>query len=39
MIGFSEGPAALGAILTVALAAVLGTVVWRLYAVGWGLRE
>jgi hypothetical protein len=39
MIGFTEGPAAFGAIFTVALAAVLGMIVWRLYAVGWGLRE
>jgi ABC-2 type transport system permease protein len=39
MIGFSEGPAAFGAAFTVALAAILGLVVWRLYAVGWGLRE
>lgn len=39
MIGFSEGPAAFGAIFTVVLAAVLGAIVWRLYAIGWGLRE
>ena len=39
MIGFSDGPLALGAVLTVALAAVLGAIVWRLYAIGWGLRE
>ena len=39
MIGFSDGPLAMGAILTVALAAVLGAIVWRLYAIGWGLRE
>lgn len=39
MIGFSEGPAAFGAAFTVALAALLGVIVWRLYAVGWGLRE
>jgi ABC-2 type transport system permease protein len=39
MIGFSEGPAAFGAAFTVALAALLGLIVWRLYAVGWGLRE
>ena len=39
MIGFSDGPLAMGAILTVALAAVLGGIVWRLYAIGWGLRE
>jgi ABC-2 type transport system permease protein len=39
MIGFSDGPLALGAGLTVVLAAVLGAIVWRLYAIGWGLRE
>jgi ABC-2 type transport system permease protein len=39
MIGFSEGPAAFGAGFTIMLAAVLGAIVWRLYAIGWGLRE
>ena len=39
MIGFSEGPAAFGAGFTVVLAAVLGAIVWRLYSIGWGLRE
>jgi len=39
MIGFTEGPAMFGAAFTVALAAVLGAIVWRLYAIGWGLRE
>ena len=39
MIGFSEAPAALGVGLTLALAAGLGGIVWRLYAIGWGLRE
>ena len=39
MIGFHEGPEGLGAVITVALAAILGTIVWRLYATGWGLRE
>ncbi len=39
MIGFTDGPLAFGAIFTVVLAAVLGTIVWRLYAVGFGLRE
>jgi ABC-2 type transport system permease protein len=39
MIGFSEGPAAFGVIFTIALAAVLGAIVWRLYSIGWGLRE
>ncbi|HEV2652015.1 MAG TPA: ABC transporter permease [Rhizomicrobium sp.] len=39
MIGFSEGPAMFGVIFTVAAAGILGAIVWRLYAVGWGLRE
>jgi ABC-2 type transport system permease protein len=39
MIGFSEGPAAFGVIFTVAAASILGVIVWRLYAIGWGLRE
>jgi ABC-2 type transport system permease protein len=39
MIGFSEGPALFGVIFTVGLASVLGAIVWRLYAIGWGLRE
>ncbi len=39
MLGFNEAPTTIGVTLTVALAAVLGTIVWRLYAIGWGLRE
>jgi ABC-2 type transport system permease protein len=39
MIGFSEGYELGGAVFTVGLAAALGAVVWRLYAIGWGLRE
>ncbi|HEY0105125.1 MAG TPA: ABC transporter permease [Rhizomicrobium sp.] len=39
MIGFSEGPEIFGAIFTVGLAVALGAVVWRLFAIGWGLRE
>lgn len=39
MIGFTEVNEWLGAILTVGLTAVLGGIVWRLYAIGWGLRE
>ena len=39
MIGFNEAPTAIGLTLTLTLAAVLGTIVWRLYAIGWGLRE
>ncbi len=39
MIGFSEGPAVFGVLFTILLAGGLGAIVWRLYAVGWGLRE
>ncbi|MEI9887914.1 MAG: ABC transporter permease [Rhizomicrobium sp.] len=39
MIGFSEGFETFGALFTIGLAAALGTIVWRLYAVGWGLRD
>jgi len=39
MIGFGEGPELAGAIFTVVLAAILGGIVWRLYSIGWGLRE
>lgn len=39
MIGFEEGPPLVGFLLTISLAAVLGVIVWRLFATGWGLRE
>lgn len=39
MIGFGEGPEPFGALFTIALAAILGGIVWRLYSVGYGLRE
>lgn len=39
MIGFTEAPEGLGAAVTVSLAVVLGLFVWRLYSVGYGLRE
>lgn len=39
MIGFSEGSIIPGMAATVALAGVLGAIVWRLYATGYGLRE
>ena len=39
MIGFTEAPEGLGAAVTMTLACVLGVVVWRLYKVGYGLRE
>jgi ABC-2 type transport system permease protein len=39
MLGFSEAPALIGVGLTLGLAALFGGIVWRLYAIGWGLRE
>jgi ABC-2 type transport system permease protein len=39
MIGTSESPVWLGIVFTLVLMAVLGTIVWRLFATGWGLRE
>ncbi|MGH6829140.1 MAG: ABC transporter permease, partial [Rhizomicrobium sp.] len=39
MIGFDEAPAGLGPALTLSLVVILGAVVWRLYAKGYGLRE
>lgn len=39
MIGFSETSLAFGALFTLALAAAMGTLVWRLFAIGYGLRE
>jgi ABC-2 type transport system permease protein len=39
MLGFSEAPALIGVALTLGLAALFGAIVWRLYAIGWGLRE
>jgi ABC-2 type transport system permease protein len=39
MIGFSEASLTFGALFTLALLAVMGTIVWRLYATGYGLRE
>jgi ABC-2 type transport system permease protein len=39
MIGFSEAPAALGIGVTLALIAVLGVWTWRLFSIGYGLRE
>ena len=39
MIGFSEAPLALGVGITIALSAIMFAVVWRLYAIGYGLRE
>ena len=39
MIGFTEAPELLGAGLTILMAGILGLVVWRLFAIGYGLRE
>jgi ABC-2 type transport system permease protein len=39
MIGFSEAPALLGAGVTLGLIAVLGVWTWRLFSIGYGLRE
>jgi len=39
MIGFTEGPETFGAVFTILLAVALGAIVWRLFAIGWGLRE
>lgn len=39
MIGFNEAPEPLGALLTLAMVAILGVVVWRLFERGYGLRE
>ena len=39
MIGFGEAPELLGAAGSLLLCAALGVVVWRLFAVGYGLRE
>lgn len=39
MIGFDEAPQGLGIGLTLGLLAVLGVTAWRLYAIGYGLRE
>ncbi len=39
MIGFSEGSEALGVAVSLVLCAVLAVSVWRLFSVGYGLRE
>ena len=39
MIGVSEAPEWLGAGITIGLAAILATIVWRLFSIGYGLRE
>ena len=39
MIGFSEAPEALGITVALSLATIMSIIVWRLYSVGYGLRE
>lgn len=39
MIGFSEAPPGLGIVITLGLAAFLAVTVWRLFSIGYGLRE
>lgn len=39
MIGFNEAPEPLGAVLSLAMLAFLSVGVWRLFSVGYGLRE
>jgi ABC-2 type transport system permease protein len=39
MIGFTEAPESLGIAVALVLAVLMSVVVWRLYAVGYGLRE
>jgi ABC-2 type transport system permease protein len=39
MIGFNEAPEPLGALLSLGLLAILSVWVWRLFSVGYGLRE
>ena len=39
MIGFSEGSEAFGIAFSLVLCSVVGVIVWRLFAIGYGLRE
>ncbi len=39
MIGFHEGPEGLGVALTLALVVIMSLSVWRLFSIGYGLRE
>ncbi|HUJ47666.1 MAG TPA: ABC transporter permease [Rhizomicrobium sp.] len=39
MIGFTEAPELLGAGLTILMGVILSLLVWRLFAIGYGLRE
>ena len=39
MIGFNEAPEGLGVLVTLGLIVVLGVATWRLFSIGYGLRE
>ncbi|HEY5339005.1 MAG TPA: ABC transporter permease [Rhizomicrobium sp.] len=39
MIGFNEAPEGLGVAVTLGLIVVLGGITWRLFSIGYGLRE
>jgi len=39
MIGFSEASGAFGVVFSLMLCAILGVAVWRLFSIGYGLRE
>lgn len=39
MIGFGEAPLGLGIAVALGLAVLMSAIVWRLYAIGYGLRE
>ena len=39
MIGFSEASQGIGIAVSLSLAALMSVIVWRLYAIGYGLRE
>jgi ABC-2 type transport system permease protein len=39
MIGFSDGAERIGMVVVLVLATLMSAIVWRLYAIGWGLRE
>jgi ABC-2 type transport system permease protein len=39
MIGMSEAPVVAAVAITFGLVAIMGAIVWRLFAAGWGLRE
>lgn len=39
MIGYTDAPGSLGVIFTLVLTAVLSVFVWRLFSIGYGLRE